>query len=48
LSPIRAQKSNPIVTTGLLIYCIDPIVQALAPYPRQVAVRSTGLSLAHS
>ena len=30
--PIRAQKSNPIVTTGLLIYCIDPIVQALAPY----------------
>ena len=30
--PIRAQKSNPIVTTGLLIYCIAPIVQALAPY----------------
>ena len=30
--PIRAQKSNPIVTTGLLICSIDPIVQALAPY----------------
>ena len=32
LSPIRVQKSNPIVTTGLLDYSYHPIVQALAPY----------------
>ena len=31
--PIRAQKSNPIVTTGLLDYSYRPIVQALAPCP---------------
>ena len=30
--PIRVQKSNPIVTTGLLDYSYHPIVQALAPY----------------
>ena len=41
--PIRVQKSNPIVTTGLLDYSYHPIVQALAPYHTAGCCAVTGL-----
>lgn len=44
----QCKKLTPIVSNGSLCYRTLPISQALAPYQKQVAVRSLSLSLAHS